>query len=190
MIDQKEFLKNVVKERLFLKLWPGQAEGLTALLTEWERLGFPDTRWLAYVLATVYHETAYAMQPIEERGKGVGKRYGIADPVTGLVYYGRGLTQTTWIDNYRKLTKANNRKWDFVKNPELLLQMEQSVWATFHSMVTGLYTGMRLNNYIKDGRCDFVQARRIINGMDCASKIADYAVRFSVAINNSTGVNA
>ena len=36
-----------------------------------------DLRWLAYMLATTFHETARTMQPIEEYGKGKGKTYGI-----------------------------------------------------------------------------------------------------------------
>ena len=52
-----------------------------------------DLRWLAYILATDYHETAYTMQPIEEYGKGAGYDYGEPDPVTGEIYFGTGLVQ-------------------------------------------------------------------------------------------------
>jgi hypothetical protein len=58
--------------------------------------------WLAYVLATVYHETASTMEPIEEYGKGAGHSYGEPDPETGQVYDGRGYVQLTWKDNYQK----------------------------------------------------------------------------------------
>lgn len=33
--------------------------------------------YLAYSLATVYHETGYSMQLVEEYGKGVGHEYGV-----------------------------------------------------------------------------------------------------------------
>ena len=52
-----------------------------------------DTRWLAYMLATTFHETAYQMWPIEEYGKGSGRYYGTPDPETGETDYGRGFVQ-------------------------------------------------------------------------------------------------
>ncbi len=61
--------------------------------------------YLAYTLATVYHETAYQMQPVEEYGKGAGHEYGIPDPITGKAYYGRGDVQVTWKYNYERLSK-------------------------------------------------------------------------------------
>ena len=91
----------------------------------------------AYILATVWHETAKTMQPIEEYGKGKGRKYGTwqtnskgvkyCQAVGGRnpyfytfaeyphLYYGRGNVQLTWLDNYIKMTKKIN---DFIaRNP-------------------------------------------------------------------------
>ena len=84
----------------------------------------------AYILATVWHETARTMQPIEEYGKGRGRPYGTwltnskgvkyCQAVGGKnpyfytfdeyphLYYGRGYVQLTWLDNHIKMTKKIN----------------------------------------------------------------------------------
>jgi hypothetical protein len=77
-----------------------QVEGQEAILGEWELQGqiegppMTDLRWLAYMLATTFHETSKEMQPIEEYGKGSGQSYGKEDPQTGQTYYGRGFRAT------------------------------------------------------------------------------------------------
>jgi putative chitinase len=46
-----------------------QLSGLTALLNYWEgKYAARDDRWLAYVLATAYHEVDRRMKPINEYG--------------------------------------------------------------------------------------------------------------------------
>jgi hypothetical protein len=42
-------------------------------------------------------------------------------------------------------------------------------------MRRGLFTGKKLGDYIGPGRCDYRNARRIINGVDQAARIAQYA---------------
>src|SRR5690606_16382609 len=81
----------------------GQVEGMEAILNEWEARELTDQRHLAYVLATAFHETAKTMQPVREYGRGKGRPYGDPDPLTGLIYYGRGHVQLTWKGNYRKM---------------------------------------------------------------------------------------
>ncbi|TOE35570.1 hypothetical protein CGJ43_25525, partial [Vibrio parahaemolyticus] len=69
-------------------------------------------QYLAYVLATTYHETGHTMKPIEEWGKGQGRPYGEPDPETGQTYYGRGYVQLTWLANYIKAKAAvYSRSW-------------------------------------------------------------------------------
>ena len=48
---------------------------MSTILNEWEEnLPNADDRWLAYMLATAFHETARTMQPIREFGAGrIGK---------------------------------------------------------------------------------------------------------------------
>ena len=88
------------------RITQNQIDGLNFKLTAWEKSGLADIRWLAYMLATSYHETAQTMQPIEEYGKGRGKPYGQKlrhdrKPYTfpDKLYYGRGDVQLTWYEN-------------------------------------------------------------------------------------------
>ena len=49
----------------FGSLSTAQVSGTEALITA---LGDWPVSWIAYALATAYHETAHTMQPIKERG--------------------------------------------------------------------------------------------------------------------------
>jgi len=180
----------LINDSLFRgKISDSQTEGIHTLITAGSALS-PEA--LAYVLATAYHETARTMQPIEEYGKGKGRRYGGKVKMNGEAYtepdhifYGRGFTQNTWYDNYEKLSQANNRGWDFLNHPELMLQSEPSAWASIFSMTTGLYTGRKLSQYFNAQGNDPVNARRIVNGMDRAQDIAGYYAKFLEGLKNS-----
>ncbi len=149
--------------------------------------------YLAYTLATVYHETARYMQPIEEFGKGDGYPYGIPDEVTGQVYYGRGDVQVTWKPNYEALApllyKVNmsGQGVDIVSDPSKLLIPFYSAQAAIIGMSTGLFTGKKYSDYLDKETPDYVGARRIINGTDQAHTIAGYAHEFEQALRVGMG---
>ena len=192
MINRIVFINKLRTTQLYNHdLSAGQLQGMTAILDEWEsNPNYKDIRWLSYILATVYHETARTMQPIEEWGKGKGKPYGsklkygkgpnkrVPYTTPDKLYYGRGHTQNTWYEIYEKLTKANKNGWDFLNEPELLLLMKPSIWATFYGMTTGLYTGRKLAHYFDGSTEDAINARRVINGTDKAELIKLYYQRF------------
>lgn len=183
MINRKETYLQINKN--FGKLSIKQVEGFEAIFNAYESFNVADRKKLSYILATVWHETGKTMQPIEEYGKGKKRKYGKRVWLSGKhytdiphVFYGRGHTQNTWRDNYLKLTKANTKGWDFVNNPNLLLKMEQSIWATFYAMINGLYTGKKLSDYFNKNKNDAKGARRIINGSDKAILISLYHNKF------------
>ena len=89
-----------------------QVDSFNLFFDEWDG---KDKRHLAYILATVWHETAKTMLPIEEYGKGKGKAYSRLE--NGISYYGRGHVQVTWLVNYSALTRSNKSGWDFMKKP-------------------------------------------------------------------------
>lgn len=189
MINRAKTYENIKKNFSLKSLSQKQVEGFEAIFNEFENRNIIDLRMLSYILATIWHEVNKTMQPIEEYGKGKGLKYGKRVWYDGRIYtdvphiyYGRGLTQNTWRDIYEKLKKANSKGWDFVNNPELLLEMEQSVWATFHAMTTGLYTGRKLSQYFNDKVIDPIGARKIINGTDKAELIAGYYSKFLKSI--------
>jgi len=108
MINRKFFFDYIRQSLHGGRLKSSQVSGYEHFLDYWERHQLKDVRWLAYVLATTYHETDKKMQPIAEYGKGKGRSYGKVDPETGEVYYGRGYVQLTWKTNYEKYAKILN----------------------------------------------------------------------------------
>jgi hypothetical protein len=66
-IDRNGFF-GTVRETVFGgRLSKKQVMGCEAILDAWEhRTSTGDRRWLAYMLATTYHETAATMQPVRE----------------------------------------------------------------------------------------------------------------------------
>ena len=90
---------------------------------------------LAYILATIQHETANTFLPIEEYGKGKGKEYGKIVEETGKAYYGRGLVQITWSYNYKKFNGLIGI--DLYQNPEQALNPEIALQIAYYGMQSG-----------------------------------------------------
>jgi hypothetical protein len=168
----------------FGSLTERQADGLNGLLGQMgSDTAIEDIRWLAYMMATAYHETAHTFRPVEEIGKGRGRPYGIPDRRTGQIYYGRGLVQLTWKRNYEKFSDLLGL--DLVNNPSLALEPGTAYKIMSLGMTGGLFTGKKLADYINDEKSDYFNARRIINGLDKAVLIAGYAEKFQKALSNS-----
>jgi hypothetical protein len=176
-----EMFFSAVRTSLFGgRLTTAQVKGMNALLAASAGLASDE---VAYILATAYHETARTMQPIAEYGKGRGRKYGVPGRNGGQIPYGRGFVQTTWDVNYERTDRELGLGGALVKNYDLLLtDMDIAAKAAVRGMVEGWYTGKKLADYFADGKCDFVGARRIINGTDKAQAIAGYARLFLVAM--------
>lgn len=187
MAINRKFFFDEARARLFGgKFAQSQVDGLTLLLDRWERdHADSDDRWLAYILATVHHETDARFQPIEEYGRGRQRPYGKPVPPHGHAYYGRGYCQLTWDYNYR--TFGDLLGLDLLAQPKLALDPAHAADILFIGMIEGRYTGRRLGHYIDGDRCDWVRARRIVNALDKAHLIADQARRFYAAISYTTG---
>jgi hypothetical protein len=181
LIDRRFFFSQVRGALFADDLHSSQVNGLNALLDGWEtKYAEKDKRWLAYALATAYHETAKTMQPIEEFGKARGKPYGKPYPATGQVYYGRGFVQLTWYYNYNRMTELLGV--DLLHHPELALKAENATNILFIGMIDGIFTERSLANYFGPAKEDWTNARRIINGVDRAQAIATYGRCFSAAL--------
>lgn len=183
-IDKLRFIF-MYETSYFKPLSDSQHEGLCAVLgfIESDEL-IRDIRWAAYMLATAYHETAMTWKPIAEYGKGKGKKYGDPDPVTGKTYYGRGYVQLTWPGNYKAMSKVC--RVDLYQDPDVAMIPEIAYKIMSHGMRNGTFTGASLKSKIHDDVCDYVNARRIINGTDCAERIAEYAVKFEKILKEVT----
>lgn len=144
-----------------------QRKGMLYLLSQLEQDNtILDIRHVAYMLATVKHECAGTWQPIAEYGRGAGKKYGPR-------WYGRGYVQLTWEWNYRAMSQVTGV--DLVANPDLAMDPKHAYRILSFGMRKGSFTGVGLSRFINDKKCDYVAARKIINGTDCAPKIASYA---------------
>jgi putative chitinase len=136
----------------------------------------------AYMMATAEHETWRKYQPVEEVGRGAGHGYGVALKVASSggttrenVYYGRGYVQLTWQANYLRMGAALGMGRGLMERPELALVPATAYAILSRGMLGGLFTGRRLGTYVNATMTDYVGARRVVNGQDCAEKIAELA---------------
>lgn len=160
---------------------------MDAILDEADRRRLTEPRWLAYMLATAFHETARTMQPITEYGpKSYFNKYdgrkdlGNVLPGDGYRYRGRGFVQLTGRRNYTFATSRVGE--DLVAKPELALDPAIAAQIMFTGMSDGWFTGKKLSDYFNGSKTDWKNARRIINGTDKAATIAGYAMAFNNAL--------
>lgn len=137
-----------------------------------------DLRWAANMMATVQRETPTFL-PREEGGKGAGKDYGKAVVYTAKdgkkytnTYYGRGYVQLTFLENYVKLGNALALGEALAIDPARALEPDIAYNVMSYGMRNGSFTTRKLSEYIAGARCDYREARRIINGEDKAREIA------------------
>ncbi len=169
---------DILRNQLFGgKIKQTQIDGIENILEAWTLCKSNDLRHLAYILATAYHETAATMQPIKERG---GEVYLRRKPY--WPYFGRGYAQLTHLSNYKKVSKMYNI--DAVGSPDLVLEPKLSAKIIVEYMERGFFTGKKLSHYFNNVDDDPRQARRIVNILDCADKIAEYYKIFYRALIN------
>ncbi len=167
-----------ILRQAFGKLNQSQVDGINFLISVLDthrELGIAQS---AYILATAWHETARTMQPVIE--------YGSEKYLKSKQYYpyiGYGYVQLTWLANYKRM--GDYLKIDLVKNPKLALQADVAARVMIVGMKKGLFTGKKLNDYIRHDKKDFVGARYIVNGTDKAGLIASYAEIFEQALQVS-----
>lgn len=181
-IDKDVFLKEYKKE--FDTRSDRNRADLRRLLSNIEvDLGKMDIRHIAYILATVKHETGHTYKPISEYGKGEGKTYGEPAGPHNHIYYGRGYVQLTWYANY----KAQSEKLgvDLVSNPDQAMKPKIAYTILVQGMKKGEFTGVKLSTYINDQVTDYTNARKIINALDNAPRIAEYAQKFENILRRS-----
>lgn len=209
-IDREKFFPEIRVAVFHGHLKQSQVDGINIILDAWEKSGFTDLRWLAYMLGTAYHETAATMQPIHEYGSDayftrmygvegrrpeVARQMGNTEPGDGIKYCGRGFVQLTWKNNYALMGRILGV--DLVENPDLAMEPDVAVKIMFEGMTRReilfeehptvsdakyTFTGRALEDYFNDDAEEWINARRIINGTDHAQMIADTAGDFYVAL--------
>lgn len=159
--------------------WTEKLETLTEqenFIYSWaKKIWMTDKRQIAYVLATVKWESDF--RNIKEIWW-ENRKYGKPDPETGKRYYGRWYIQLTLKNNYKAYNKIIQASWmqfkdnnwkimekiDIVKNPDLILQSNDlAAFILVHWMHKWSPVGRKLSNYINNQKCDFYNARILIN---------------------------
>lgn len=172
-----------------------QVKGTESILDAFNRR-YPDAdkRWIAYTLASVFHETGARMAPVREtfadsdrqairrldNAFAQGKLGQVSTPYWREGWFGRGQIQITWEDNYIVLDEATGHP--IHAKPDLMLDYEVSADVAVVGMVEGLFTGAKLSDFFNEEDDDPVNARRIVNGTDRAELIAKYYRDFHDAV--------
>jgi len=152
---------------------------IAAIKNECASQGLGLKTQIAYVIATVEHETADKFEPVTEA-------FWLDDPDAYLKkhhanyypYYGRGYVQLTWKSNYEKYSKLVGQ--DMVANPKLALDPEIALFVLVHGFKTGAFTNgaHKLADHVNADKTDFLNARRCINGTDKNEHIAAIAQKY------------
>lgn len=165
---------------LFPTLRVSQQQGIERFLAY--GAGKLPVSWMAYVLATVYHETGRLMQPVKE-GFTVSDTWRKTN-LRYYPYYGRGDVQLTWEENYRKVQEELKKfglNLNLVDGPDQVLDPAISCMICVEGMLAGWFCeGKTLRRYLpaQPNRTHYKNARRIINIQDKADLIAGYAIEF------------
>lgn len=183
------------------KLTQEQVDGINIILETMDRDEFKvvDKRHAAYILATSFWETGRTMEAVKEKTDKTGEQYffrmydingsrpqvakrlGNTIPGDGIKFAGRGQVQLTGRTNYTNMGKY--LKLDLVNKPDLLLDTKISARVLVYGLLNGSFTGVSIKKYLTSTKTDYVNARRVVNGVDKAEEIANIAKSFERAIS-------
>lgn len=104
-------------------------------------------------------------------------------------FYGRGLIQLTWKDNYERFGKFFNQ--DFVGNVDLVASLKWAipiaVGGTTGANGCPTFTGTKMSDYGSGANFDWVNSRRTVNGTDKAELVASAGKKWLTKINGGLG---
>jgi predicted chitinase len=167
-----------------MKLTETQNLHVSGIMRECGKQNLSLPSQVAYVLATVEHETNGTFLPVRES-------YWVKNPdeynkthhPDYYPFYGRGYVQLTWKENYVFYGKILNI--DLVSYPDLAMQAEVARFILVHGFKHGRFTGKKLEDYVSKSRKFYINARRCINGRDQAEKIAKLAQKWEEYLQNA-----
>lgn len=185
------------------KISADEFTGCDTIITACVKAQWPVS-YVAYALATAYHETAHTMLPIHELGGAAyltrmydikgnrpakARELGNLTPGDGAKYGGRGYVQLTGKRNYALATaklRALGFDVDLVNQPDRAMEPDIAAAIMVIGMTEGWFTTRKLSDDLPArgpaGRTAFVDSRDIINGSDKEDLIAGYAMDFQTGL--------
>ena len=157
------------------KLNKNQVVRIDALIDALDERNLP-AEFKAYILATAFYETdgfrsliEYASGKAYEGRKDLGNTH----RGDGQRFKGRGYVQITGRRNYADWAKRLGV--NILGNPSLVTNLKYATTIIIDGMLEGTFTGKSLKNFFTADKKDWIQARRVVNGLDRAGIIATYA---------------
>jgi hypothetical protein len=189
--DRQTFFEMYIDQ--FGALPSDQLDALNLLLDFMEDdTDISDIRWFAYMLATVKAEHS-DFKPGPESHALWSQHTGPGDYAEEVAapdgslhrYFGRGYVQLTWLKNYKSVGNGIGMGDQLANNPDLAMDPNTAYSVMSYGMRNRTFTGKELSDYINGNNADYVNARRIINGLNRAQEIAGYATAFETMLNTS-----
>lgn len=192
VIDRKYFWTNLTSP--VRPLNQSQVDNISKILDHFDKNDYDiSLGGLASYLGQCEHESAHTYAPIRERGGRNYFRYlihrlGIDTLDEAWMFRGWGRIQTTGEINFETAVKLINKHygyqvfesakrlgaWLLDATHDKGLESDYDLIVGFTCCSKGLYTGKKLNDYIKaDGTYDLYYSRRVVNGLDRAMTIAE-----------------
>lgn len=204
VMEAKRFFDSIRASLFGGRLTKAQVAGIEAILVG--AASYPaqgDERQLAYMLGTTYHETARRMVPVREtlapsddeairrldKAYEEGRLAQVKLPywrkdAEGKSWLGRGLVQITHKRNYQLMSVVTG--YNLVRNPDMALDPRVAVEVLVRGMQQGCFTGYKLSDFFNPHTCDWIGARKIINGNERAEEVAKVSEAFFVALRSAS----
>jgi predicted chitinase len=168
------------------------AANIALIKSEWDAQGDKNNHKLAYILATVEHESGFhsrsEVKQVKDNTEGQRELIARQSKYWNTGFFGRGFVQLTWKGNYEKMSIVTGV--DLVKEPDRALDPRIAAKITVYGMVHGTFTGKSLSDYFTDHTNNNKGARRIINAQDKAEEIAEKAEAHYARLTSTDGGKA
>jgi hypothetical protein len=182
-VDRDFFGENFPSKKLGgKKLTATRQQGFDAIFDFWDTVeSYDSMEWLAYELATAWHETGAQMLPVREGFKATDaeayaavtaycKKKGISNYAArhsnGNSYYGRGYVQLTHADNYKKMGKQLGVGDTLYDKPDKVMDPATAASILVVGLMDGLFrpAAGTLFDYFNGTDQRWFDARALVNG--------------------------